>query len=358
MTEKIMVKGSVALARGAIDAGCRCYFGYPITPQNDIPEYLSAELPEVGGTFIQAESELAAINMVLGAAAAGARAMTSSSGPGISLMQEGISYLAGSELPAVVVNITRSGPGLGGISPTQGDYKQATRGGGHGDYRLIVLAPSSVQEMYDLAGAAFELAFRYRNPAMILGDAILGQMKEPLLPRQACPPPEPPSWSLTGACKRQPRLLKSLYLQDGEMTVHNWKLYDKYEALKRQEVLVEVDCPPRSGLVVVAYGACSRIVRTAVERARRRGLAVGLIRPVTLFPFPETEIRQAAGEAQRVLVVEMNTGQMVDDVRLACGGAGTTYFKGYPGGEVPTVEQVEQEIERILKAGELHTCQH
>jgi 2-oxoglutarate ferredoxin oxidoreductase subunit alpha len=357
MTEKILIKGSVALARGAIDAGCRCYFGYPITPQNDIPEFLSDALPKAGGVFIQAESELAAINMVLGAAAAGARAMTSSSGPGISLMQEGLSYLAGSELPAVVVNITRSGPGLGGIAPTQGDYHQATRGGGHGDYRLIVLAPDSAQEMYDLAGEAFNLAFRYRNPAMILADAILGQMKEPVVLHGACPAPEPAPWALSGAANRPPRLVKSLYLADGEMPVHNWKLYWKYEALKEKEVRVEVDCPPHCSLVVVAYGSCCRIARTAVDRAQRRGLAVGLIRPVTLFPFPEKEIRQAAERARRLLVVEMNTGQMVDDVRLACNGAGTVSFKGYPGGEVPTPDQIEAEIERVMKAGELRVCQ-
>lgn len=356
MTEKILAKGSVALARGAVDAGCRCYFGYPITPQNDIPEYLAAALPAVGGTFIQAESELAAINMVLGAAAAGAGAMTSSSGPGISLMQEGLSYLAGSELPAVVANISRSGPGLGGISPTQGDYLQATRGGGHGDYRLIVLAPSSVQEMYDLAGTAFELAFRYRNPVMILGDAILGQMKEPLAPGQACAAPPAPSWSLTGALLRSPRLIKSLYLQEGEMTAHNWKLYRKYELIKQREVLVEVDCPPQCGLVVIAYGSCARIARTAVERLRRRGLSVGLLRPVTLFPFPGVEIRRAAAAGRQVLVVEMNTGQMVDDVRLACGGASRVHFKGYPGGKVPTAEQIEREIELIMEQGELKRC--
>lgn len=356
MTGKILAKGSVALAMGAVDAGCRCYFGYPITPQNDIPEYLSAELPRMGGIFIQAESELAAINMVLGAAAAGSRAMTSSSGPGISLMQEGLSYMAGSELPAVVVNITRSGPGLGGIAPTQGDYKQATRGGGHGDYRLIVLAPSSVQEMYDLAGRAFELAFRYRNPVMILGDAILGQMKEPLKTRPPLGDPGAPPWALTGARRRQPRLIKSLYLREGEMTAHNWKLHDKYAAIRQREVLAEVDCPPRCRLVVVAYGSCSRVVRTAVERIRRRGFAVGLIRPVTLFPFPEAEIRRAAAEARRILVVEMNTGQMVDDVRLACGDAGGVSFKGYPGGAVPTTEQIEREMEELMEGGELRRC--
>jgi 2-oxoglutarate/2-oxoacid ferredoxin oxidoreductase subunit alpha len=356
LTEKVLMKGSVALAMGAIDAGCRYYFGYPITPQNDIPEYLSEALPKVGGVFIQAESELAAINMVLGASAAGGMAMTSSSGPGISLMQEGLSYLAGSELPAVVVNITRSGPGLGGISPTQGDYKQATRGGGHGDYRLIVLAPFSVQEMYDLSGEAFRLAFRYRNPVMILGDAILGQMKEPVVLRSEPAGVEPQPWALTGADGRPPRLIKSLYLKDGEMTVHNWKLHQKYSAVKEAEVRVEMDCPAQCGLVVVAFGSCCRIARTAVDRARRRGLSAGLVRPVTLFPFPEKEVRAVAEQAGRVLVVEMNTGQMVDDVRLAVDGTAEVHFKGYPGGEVPTPEQIEVEIERIIRDGGLRAC--
>ncbi len=357
MTEKVLMKGSVALAMGAIDAGCRYYFGYPITPQNDIPEYLSGALPKVGGVFIQAESELAAINMVLGAAAAGGKAMTSSSGPGISLMQEGLSYLAGSELPAVVVNITRSGPGLGGISPTQGDYKQATRGGGHGDYRLIVLAPYSVQEMYDLCGEAFRLAFQYRNPVMILADAILGQMKEPVVLRSEPMPAETGSWALTGAAGRPPRLIKSLYLKDGEMTVHNWNLFQKYALVKEKEARAEVDYPSHCSLAVVAFGSCCRIARTAVDRARRRGLNAGLVRPVTLFPFPEKEIRSTALQAGRVLVVEMNTGQMVDDVRLAVDGAAEVHFKGYPGGEVPTPEQIESEIEKILLDGGLRACQ-
>jgi 2-oxoglutarate/2-oxoacid ferredoxin oxidoreductase subunit alpha len=346
----------VALAQGAIDAGCRYYFGYPITPQNDIPEYLSATLPTAGGVFIQAESELASINMVLGAAAAGKMAMTSSSGPGISLMQEGLSYLAGSELPALVVNITRSGPGLGGISPTQGDYLQATRGGGHGDYHLIVLAPNSVQEMYDLAGEAFRLAFKYRNPAMILGDAILGQMKEPVVLKSNQAPLTAAEWALSGAKKRQPRLVKSLYLKDGEMTVHNWKLADKYQQLKETEVLVESDCPPGCKLVLVAFGSCSRIVRTAVDRARKKGLLVGLVRPITLFPFPDQAISEAAIKAGNTLVVEMNTGQMIDDVRLACNGNSKIYFKGYPGGKVPTPEEIETEIDYILNKGELQPC--
>ncbi|MDY6826235.1 MAG: 3-methyl-2-oxobutanoate dehydrogenase subunit VorB [Bacillota bacterium] len=356
MSEKELLKGNIALARGALDAGCRYYFGYPITPQNDIPEYMSASLPALGGVFVQAESELAAINMVLGASAAGGAVMTSSSGPGISLMQEGLSYLAGSELPAVVVNITRSGPGLGGIAPTQGDYFQATRGGGHGDYRLAVLAPSSVQEMYDLTGEAFRLAFRYRNPVMILGDAILGQMKEPVTVKPAVAPEEDKSWALSGADGRLPHLVKSLYLDDGEMTAHNWKLDQKYTRLK-EEARVEVDCPPGCSLVLIAFGSCSRIVRTAVDRARKRGLPVGLIRPVTLFPFPEKEIGRAVSAAGRGLVIEMNTGQMVDDARLACKGEGVVYFKGYPGGTVPTPEQIEQVIDEAINWRGAAECQ-
>ena len=341
---------------GAVDAGCRYYFGYPITPQNDIPEYLSAALPAVGGTFIQAESELASINMVLGAAAAGEMAMTSSSGPGISLMQEGLSYLAGSELPALIVNITRSGPGLGGIAPTQGDYFQATRGGGHGDYRLIVLAPNSVQEMYDLAGEAFRLAFKYRNPAMILSDAILGQMKEPVLLKPAPLEGEEISWALDGARGRSPRLVKSLYLKDGEMNVHNWKLAKKYDALKENDIKVEVDIPADCQLLIISFGSCSRIVKTAVERVRKKGYRAGMIRPVTLFPFPEKEIRKAAAAAGKVLVVEMNTGQMLDDVRLSCEGNSKIFFKGYPGGAIPTPEDLQAEIISITGKGELQAC--
>ncbi len=356
MSDKLLLKGNVALAMGAIDAGCRYYFGYPITPQNEIPEYLSAELPAVGGVFVQAESELASINMVLGAAAAGKITMTSSSGPGISLMQEGLSYLAGSELPALIVNIARSGPGLGGIAATQGDYGQATRGGGHGDYRLIVLAPNSVQEMYDLAGEAIRLAFSYRNPAMILADAILGQMKEPVLINPAkTPDPEAP-WALNGAKNRAPRLVKSLYLKDGEMTVHNWKMHEKYNLLKKNDTRVEVDCPSNCALAVIAFGSAGRIVKTAVSRARKRGLPVGLVRPITLFPFPEQAVAEAAGKSGRTLVIELNTGQMVDDVRLACSGNSEVYFKGYPGGTIPTPEEIEAEICMIFEKGGQRVC--
>ncbi|MFY9113768.1 MAG: 3-methyl-2-oxobutanoate dehydrogenase subunit VorB [Dethiobacteria bacterium] len=350
--ERLLLTGCVALARGAIDAGCRYYFGYPITPQNDIPEYLSAHLPKVGGVFIQAESELASINMLMGAAAAGARAMTSSSGPGISLMQEGISYMAGSELPGVIVNITRSGPGLGGIAPTQGDYKQAVHGGGHGDYRLIVLAPNSVQEMYDLAIEAFRLADTYLNPAMILGDAILGQMKEPVVinPSTAEAPPKP--WALSGADGRPPQFIKSLYLGDGEMNVHNWKLHAKYTELVQKEARAEVDLPDDASLVLISFGSCSRIAQTALKRARENGLRVGLVRPITLYPFPQEEVREAIKKAGRALVVEMNTGQMLYDVRLAAGGEGEVFFTGYPGGVIPTPADILSEIKKIYEGGE------
>lgn len=347
-----MMKGSVALAEGALAAGCRYYFGYPITPQNDIPEYLSARLPQVGGVFIQAESEIASINMLLGAAAAGARAMTSSSGPGISLMQEGLSYMAGSELPGLVVNITRIGPGLGGIAPSQGDYWQATRGGGHGDYRLIVLAPNSVQEMYDLTIKAFHLADKYRNPAMILGDAILGLMKEPVLLNSPKIDLSPKPWALTGARGRKSQIIKSLYLKDGEMEKHNWHLYEKYQRLKKEDTLVEIDLVENMEILLVSYGSCSRIVQSAVRMARQRGMKVGFIRPITLFPFPEEAIREASREAGKVLTVEMNTGQMWDDVRLSLFPGCQARLLARPGGGIPTPQEILLEIESFLKAGE------
>ena len=346
--DRVLIRGCAALAQGAIDAGCRYYFGYPITPQNDIPEYLSEHLPAAGGVFVQAESELASINMVMGAAAAGERAMTSSSGPGISLMQEGISYMAGSELPGVIVNVTRSGPGLGGISPTQGDYKQATHGGGHGDYRVIVLAPNSVQEMYELTMDAFSLADQYRNPALILADAILGQMKEPVVMNPREYRAEDKEWALTGAKGREPRLIKSLYLKEGEMNVHNWKLYDKYQEMSQKEPRAEIDLPDDSELVLISFGSCSRVVQTAVIQARKQGLKVGMIRPITLYPFPGEIIKEAVNKVGRALVVEMNTGQMVDDVRLNAAREGEIYFQGYPGGAIPTPGEILQEIEKLI----------
>lgn len=345
---KIFVKGNEAIAMAALDAGCRLYFGYPITPQNDIPEFLSRELPALGGEFIQAESEIASINLLLGASATGTRAMTSSSSPGISLMQEGLSYMAGSELPAVVVNISRSGPGLGGISPSQGDYFQATRGGGHGDYRMIVLAPSTVQEMYDLTHLAFDLSEKYRNPAMILGDALIGQMKEPLVRRK---PPKielaPKDWPLTGAEGRKPRLIKSLYLQDGELSAHNWKLYAKYERMKKEEVRFETVQVDDARLVVAAFGSIARVSKTAVDMAREEGMRVGLIRPITLFPFPEQALYDLSKKVKTFLAVELNTGQMVEDVKLSVDRDVAVFFYGRPPGSLPTPEDVLEEIKKV-----------
>jgi 2-oxoglutarate ferredoxin oxidoreductase subunit alpha len=345
--EKILAKGNEAIAMAAIDSGCLLYFGYPITPQNDIPEYLSKHLPALGGEFIQAESEIASINLVLGASATGARAMTSSSSPGISLMQEGISYMAGSELPGLIVNISRSGPGLGGISPSQGDYFQATRGGGHGDYRMIVLAPSSVQEMYDLTCLAFDLSDKYRNPAMILGDALIGQMKEPLLRRKPVRMNLPPKdWALTGAKGRKPNRLKSLYLQDGELSEHNWKLHQKYEQMKKEEVSFENFLTEDAKLIVAAFGSMARVSKTSVELARKEGMNVGLLRPITLFPFPEKAFNDLSRRVKRFLTVELNTGQMVEDVKLSAEGDAQVYFYGRPPGSLPSPEEVLEEIKK------------
>jgi len=351
VTEKLLVKGNEAVGIAAIDAGCFLYFGYPITPQNDIPEYLSKHLRQVGGEFIQAESEIASINMLLGAAATGTRVMTSSSSPGISLMQEGISYMAGSELPAVIVNMSRSGPGLGGIAPSQGDYFQATRGGGHGDYRTIVLAPSSVQEIYDLTRLAFDLADRYRTPVVLLGDALIGQIKEPLMKRERQKEEVlPKEWALTGAMGRKPNRLKSLYLQDGELTEHNWRLFKKYQIIKEKEVLVETQNLENAEMAVVAFGSMARIAKTAVEEGRSRGLRVGLIRPITLFPFPEDTLAEFSQKIKKFLTVELNTGQMVEDVRLSVAGDTRVSFYGWPPGSIPSPEEILEEIEKVYSA--------
>ncbi len=343
--ERDLVKGNEAIAMGALDAGLMFYFGYPITPQNDIPEYLSYHLPRVGGSFIQAESEIASINMVLGAAATGKRAMTSSSSPGISLKQEGISYMAGSEIPGVIVNISRSGPGLGGISPSQGDYFQATRGGGHGDYRVFVLAPNSVQEMYDLTILAFDLADKYRNPAMILGDSILAQMKEPMTRHKNIPPKKEKDWALTGAEGREPQLLKSLYLAEGELTEHNWKLKEKYDSMV-EDVRFEDYLTDDARLIVCAYGSVSRIVRTSIDRVRENGMKVGLLRPITLFPFPNDRLRELSKRVKNFFVVELSTGQMVEDVRLSVVGDANVDFFGNPPGSIPSPAQLTELIEK------------
>jgi 2-oxoglutarate ferredoxin oxidoreductase subunit alpha len=350
---KKLVKGNEALAQAAIEAGCRFYFGYPITPQNDIPEYLAREFPKLGGTFLQAESEIGSINMVLGASAAGMRAMTSSSGPGISLMQEGLSYLAGSEIPAVVVNVQRSGPGLGGISPSQGDYFQATKGGGHGDYRTPVLAPASVQEMWDLTFLAFDLADRYRNPVVILADAMLGQMKEPLEMRKPELPPLPAKdWILEGCQGRDKRLLKSLYLGEGELEKHCWRLWAKYEEIKKKEVRCEAYRIEDAELVVVAFGSPARIAKGAIMEAREQGLKVGLLRPITLYPYPEKELADLADQGKTFLVTELNVGQMVEDVRMAAGRRAEVHFYGRPpgAGSLPSPEDILHEIRRTYPA--------
>jgi len=350
--EKILAKGNEAIAMATIDSGCLLYFGYPITPQNDIPEYLSKHLPALGGEFIQAESEIASINLLLGASATGARAMTSSSSPGISLMQEGISYMAGSELPGLIVNISRSGPGLGGISPSQGDYFQATRGGGHGDYRMIVLAPSSVQEMYDLTCLAFDLSDKYRNPTMILGDALIGQMKEPLVRRKSKKMDLPPKdWALTGATGRKPHRIKSLYLQEGELTEHNWKLYQKYERMKKEEVRFETVNAEDTRFIIVAFGSMARVSKTAMELAREEGMKVGLFRPITLFPYPEKALFDISKRVKQFLTVELNTGQMVEDVKLSVDRDAQVYFYGKPPGALPPPEEILVEIKKYYSEG-------
>lgn len=349
--EKIFVKGNEAIAHGALAAKARCYFGYPITPQNDIPEMLSSVLPNAGGEFVQAESEIASVNMLLGAAAAGVRAFTSSSSPGISLMSEGISYMAGSQIPGVVVNMNRGGPGLGDIGPAQGDYNQAVKGGGHGDYHLLVLAPGTCQEAYDMMIQSFELAFKYRNPVMILGDAILGQMKEPLTPWQPenISGEEGADWLLSGADGRPCRLLKSLYLEEGALAEHNKVLQAKYERMQ-VEVQYEDFLTEDAELVIVAYGSIGRIVKSAVRKVRGEGAKVGLLRPKTLFPFPSQALRELAEKGKRFLTIEHNTGQMVDDVRLAIRGLADSDFYGMMPGNLPTPDDFEPPIRERVRS--------
>ncbi|MHB1397378.1 MAG: 3-methyl-2-oxobutanoate dehydrogenase subunit VorB [Trichloromonadaceae bacterium] len=348
MSKRLFIKGNEAVAMGAIEAGCRYYFGYPITPQSDIPEYMSRELPKCGGDFIQAESEVASINMLLGASACGARAMTSSSSPGISLKQEGLSYLAGSELPGLIVNICRSGPGLGGIDASQADYFQAVKGGGHGGYHLLVLAPDSVQEMYDHAILGFDLSDRYRMPTMILADAVIGQMKESMIPHPYQAPELPEKdWAVTGKQGRvEQKIVKSLFLGDGELEAHNWKLHRKYELIKQREVRFEADGLENAELIVTAFGTAARIAKTAIAMAREAGLKVGLLRPITLYPFPEQAFLEATKRCKRVLTIELNNGQMVQDVKLSVARDAEVAFYGRPAGagSLPTPEELFEQI--------------
>ena len=348
MSKRILMCGNEALAESAILAGCDAYFGYPITPQNEIPAYMSRRMPEEGRVFVQSESELAAINMVFGASATGKRAMTSSSSPGISLMQEGISYLAGAELPAVVVNVMRGGPGLGNIAPSQSDYFQATRGGGHGDYRTIVLGPSGVQEMVDFMPLAFDLADQYRTPVIILADGILGQMMEPVVLEKK-PSRELPAkdWALTGAKGRKQNIVRSLWLGEGVLEELNYKLRDKYKQIEQNEVLCEQYTVDDADVVVVAYGIAARIVRSAVARAREEGIKAGWIRPITLWPFPTEQVSKAADEFRIFLVIELSNGQMVEDVRLAVNGKSPVLFYGRPGGGVPNVDEILDKIRQL-----------
>jgi len=348
MSKRILMCGNEALAESAILAGCDAYFGYPITPQNEIPAYMSRRMPEEGRVFVQTESELAAINMVFGASATGKRAMTSSSSPGISLMQEGISYLAGAELPAVVVNVMRGGPGLGNIAPSQSDYFQATRGGGHGDYRTIVLGPASVQEMVDSMPLAFDLADQYRMPVMILADGILGQMMEPVVLGKKNGRELPAkNWALTGIKGRKQNIVRSLWLPEGALEKLNKKLLERYKQIEQNEVLCEQYETDDADIILVAYGFSARIVRSAASRAREEGIKAGWIRPITLWPFPAGQISKAADEFRIFLVVEMSNGQMLEDVRLAVNGKSPVLFHGRPGGGIPEVDEILEKIRQL-----------
>lgn len=345
MSKKLFMRGNEVIAEAAINAGCRFYAGYPITPQNEIPEYMSWRMPDVGGVFIQAESELAAINMVYGASAAGARAMTSSSSPGISLKQETISYLAGAELPAVIVNMQRGGPGLGNISGSQADYFQAVKGGGHGDYKLLVYAPYNLQELWDLTMLAFDKSDEYRNPVMILGDGILGQMMEPFYQTPYVKPVLPPkTWALTGCKGRGPNVIKSLYMGEGELEFRNSILQKKYRKMRDEEVKFEGIGVEDAELIVVAFGIAARIALSAIKRLRREGFKIGFFRPVTLFPFPEKELAALANADRRFITIELNAGQMVEDVRLAVNGKSEVLFYGRTGGAIMTPEEIYEEL--------------
>ena len=340
---KVLMKGNEAIAEAAIMAGCRFYFGYPITPQSQIPEYMSRRMPQVGGTFLQAESEIAAINMVYGAAGAGARAMTSSSSPGISLKQEGISYIAGAELPCVIVNIVRGGPGLGSIQAAQSDYFQATKGGGHGDYHLITLAPASVQEAGDLVQLAFDLADEYRCPAMILGDGMIGQMMEPVELKTPEVKKFDKSWATTGYDgTRERSIINSLYIESEALEALNLRLQARYREIEKKQTRFEAFNIENADYVIVAYGTVSRIVKSAMALAKEQGMHIGLLRPITLWPFPSEAISKIADEknVKSIVCVEMSAGQMVEDVRLAVNGKKNVEFLGKLGSIIPTPEEI------------------
>jgi 2-oxoglutarate ferredoxin oxidoreductase subunit alpha len=355
--KKMLMMGNDAIAEGAIQAGCSFYAGYPITPQNELTAYMARRMPEEGGIFLQAESELAAINMVFGASAAGARAMTSSSGPGMSLKQEGISYIAGCQLPAVIVNVMRGGPGLGNIAPSQSDYFQATKSGGHGDYHSIVLAPSTVQEAFDFMKIAFDLADKYRNPVIILGDGMLGQMMEPLIKSKISRFQRDPkskikkSWALTGCKGRKPNVIKSLYLEEGALEKANLILQKKYKGIQKKEQRWQEIFVKEAKIILVAYGTMARIAQGAMFKLREKGRKVGLIRPITLWPFPQDVFARLKKEAKRsiFLTIEMSYGQMVEDVKLAVNGKFPVEFLGRAGGGMPTEEEIINKVNRLVR---------
>jgi 2-oxoglutarate/2-oxoacid ferredoxin oxidoreductase subunit alpha len=347
LSDRVLMKGNEAIVKGAIAGGCRAFFGYPITPQNEIPEYMSELMPKVGGAFLQAESEVAAINMVYGAASTGVRVMTSSSSPGVSLKQEGISYIAGAELPCVIVNVQRGGPGLGNIAPGQSDYFQATRGGGHGDYRTLVLAPWSVAECYTLTAEAFDIADEYRNPCLVLADAILGQMIEAIeipdwKPIQIAKP-----WATNGAKGRDGNVINSLYIVPSELEKVNRRMQAGYERAARELQRSQSIQTEDADIVLVAYGATARICRTVVDMAREQGIKAGLFRPITLFPYPTQAIRSLAEQGKRFLTVEMSCGQMVEDVRLAVEGRSEVSFYGRTGGMIPTPDEILEQVKAM-----------
>ena len=350
MAERILMKGNEAIAEAAIRAGCRHYFGYPITPQTEIAAYMAKKMPKIGGVFLQAESEVASINMVYGAAAAGMRVMTSSSSPGISLKAEGLSYLAGSDIPALVVNVQRGGPGLGGIQPSQSDYFQATKGGGHGDYRMIVLAPASVQEMASLTIKGFDLADKYLMTAMILADGTIGQMMEPITFEDTEPTVYEKPWALSGTeCKRKHNVVNSLYLQPAELERKNFERFEKYAAIEANEAMWEDYMMEDAELCVVAFGIASRVAKNAVVAARKEGIKVGLIRPITLWPFPTAPIAAAADKVKAFVSVELSMGQMIEDVRLASACRRPVYLCNRAGGMIPSPDEVLESIRKAEK---------
>ncbi len=353
--QRQLTKGNEAIVKAAVLAGCRAFYGYPITPASEIAEAAAFYMPQAGGVFLQAESEVAAINMLYGSAAAGVRSMTASSGPGISLMQEGFSYLAGAELPCVVADIMRGGPGLGNIAPEQGDYNQIVKGGGHGNYRTLVLAPDSVQEMADLTTWAFDLAGEYRNPVVVLADGYIGQMMEPVEFAAPIAVPQPPAWAVTGDAATRRNLVTSIYLEPDLLERHIRKLETKYHRAEREAARAEGFRTGDADIVLVGYGITARVLKAVVEQARTRGLAAGLLRPITLYPFPVAQIRELCAHAKAFAVVEMSTGQLLDDVRLALEGRVSIEFFSRVGGNVPSAEEVlaflEQKFGGCLRAG-------